>query len=138
MSFAFDGVGGRWLWFEEDGRKVAIAEIRQHAEHIAAEEGPIARRDFLQLVSNKLKRAERGELHVPDDGRASLVLVQGIMEIKWSLGAVQWRLYYCEPLRLHAGRAMLGLHFDRKSSLDEQDRQITEAARRWTVWQGRS
>lgn len=134
-SFAFDGVGGQWVWFEEDGRNVVIAEIRRSAQETAHRKGAVAERDFKALIREKLRRAERGALQMPGDGRSNLVSADGVMEIKWSQGRDQWRLYYCQPLQRHADRIMLGLHFSRKIDKDQQNQGIKEAARRWICWQ---
>ena len=134
-SFAFDGVGGKWEWYEEDGLNVPIAEIRQHGDRIAAADGEHAARDFKALIAEKLKLAGRGQLQVPEDGRPHLFVAGGVMEIKWGLRGAQWRLYYCEPLHLHAARVMLALHFTQKIDLARQDEDIQEAARRWSCWQ---
>lgn len=135
-SFAFDRAGGAsWQWYQEAGRPVPIDEMRRHIEDYAAGEGLGAAKLFRADIHTKLLRAQAGTLQVPDDGRPELRLVQGIMEIKWGVGDAQWRLYYCEPLHLQAQRIMVGLHFNRKEDLDQQDAHIREAARRWTSWQ---
>ena len=136
-SYAFDGRGGEWEWFEEQGRNVPIAEIRQQAAVIAGSDGRAASRDFLALVSTKIKLAEQGALAVPVDGRPHLFRAEGVKELKWSVDGVQWRLYYCEPLTLYTRRGMLALHFARKESLGQQDTAIDEAARRWAAWHAR-
>ena len=114
-SFAFDGVGGRWEWYEVGGRRIPIDEIQQHASAIAASESANAARDFKQLIAEKLRRAGRGALSVPEDGRPHLFRADGVMEIEWRLRGDQWRLYYCEPLQLRRERVMLGLYFNKKA-----------------------
>jgi hypothetical protein len=130
-SFAFDGVGGAsWEWYQDAGRPVPIDEMQQHIQALAASDGPRPAKLFRAEIHTKLLRAQAGTLQVPGDGRPELMLVRGVMEIKWGIDDAQWRLYYCEPLHLQARRVMLGLHFDRKDDLDQQNVQIREAARR--------
>lgn len=133
-SFAFKG-GGVWFWYERDGTNVPIAEIRAHAESISRDEGPDAARDFMAMIRVKLKRAEQGQLIEPQEGRPYLARQPGMMEVKWSIEQRLWRLYYCEPPRLHEQRGMLGLYFNEKLSKKQQDCDIDEAARRWHWWQ---
>ncbi|WP_073460264.1 type II toxin-antitoxin system RelE/ParE family toxin [Pseudonocardia thermophila] len=136
MSFAYiGGGGGTWDWYVEGGLKLAIEEIRRHAAAIAATSGDLAAADFLALIRAKLKRAERGELEVPDDGKPHLHLRPGVMEIRWHIEGTNWRLYYCEPLELRLSRVMLGLLFNVKTSPEQQDADITAAAHRWSCWQ---
>lgn len=135
-SFAFDEIGGAsWQWFQEAGRTVPIDEMRRHIRAYEVSEGSGAASLFRAEIHTKLLRAQAGTLQVPQDGRAELRLVPGIVEIKWGIDADQWRLYYCEPLHLQARRVMVGLYFDRKENLDQQDVHIREAARRWAAWQ---
>lgn len=132
-SFAFNG-GGRWRFFERDGVKVPLAEIAQAADRIEVEEGRVARQDFVEAVRAKLKAAEDGALTPPDDVKTRMNRAQGIDELRWRIDRKQWRLYYCEPLRLHRERVMLALRFSRKTSTDRQDRDIDEAVTRYTWW----
>lgn len=136
-SFAFDNRGGSWSWYEDAGAKVPIDEIRHHVTLLRDSEGEIAAVDFRNLISHKLRCAERGTLQVPDDGRPQLARAPGVMEIKWGIERVAWRLYFCEPPQLYSSRIMLGLHFAQKDTLATQDQDIDEAARRWTAWQAR-
>ncbi len=138
-SFAFDGVGGQWAWYHDDhSQRVPIDEILQHMRAVRAADGEIAAYDFRELVRAKLKLAEQGHLQIPGDGRPSLVRADGVMELKWRIRRTEWRLYYCEPLGLRSARVMLGLHFNRKDTLGQQDADIDEAARRWRWWQERN
>ena len=132
-SLAFDGVGGRWEWYKEGGANVPMGEIHEHLATLTVRKGPPAATDLKAMIRTKLKTAERGALHEPGNGCSNLVSARGVMEIKWSQGRDQWRLYYCEPL--HLDRVMLGLLFNQKHDNDQQDRDIDEAAHRWTCWQ---
>lgn len=133
-SFAFSG-GGEWDWYKENGKNVPYVEIKSENDLIEAAEGPDAARDFRKLIKVKLDKAERGELNEPEDGRPYLARQPGVMELKWGLEDQQWRLYYCEPLKLYQARVMLGLLFGRKVSKEQQDGDIDDAAARWTWWQ---
>jgi hypothetical protein len=72
-SFAFDGVGGKWLWLERDGAKVPIDEMKAEGKSIESSQGIQAVRDFQALIKVKVERAARGELVEPEDGRPYLV-----------------------------------------------------------------
>ncbi|GAA4024934.1 hypothetical protein GCM10022247_56720 [Allokutzneria multivorans] len=132
-SFAFNG-GGNWRWYEPNGINLPMREARQCAALIEATQGQVARDDFISAIMTKIKKAERGELEYPDDAKAGMARSPDINELKWRLEDDEWRLYYSEPIKLHAQRGMLGLHFDVKPDLDHQDRSIDEAARRNKDW----
>jgi hypothetical protein len=133
VSFAFGG-GGTWQFYERDGAKVPLEEIKQVATRIEAEEGYIAKIDFIEAVRAKLQAAERGELMPPDDVKTRMTRASGIDELRWRIDHKQWRLYYCEPVRLHQKRIMLGLRFSQKTTADLQDRDIDEAVVRYNWW----
>jgi hypothetical protein len=132
-SFACDG-GGTWYFYERGGINIPMAEIRRHANTIAATEGSIARDDFLAMIRLKIRKAAMGELVPPGDVKARMARSHEINELRWRLRGTQWRLYYSEPLRLRAARVMLGLRFNHKISVEQQDRDIDEASRRNAWW----
>ena len=136
-SFVFDG-GGQWQWLMQGNKNVPFSEMQDHYTQIESSEGAVAARDFRALIKEKLRKAARGELREPEDGRAYLARRAGVMEIKWGLDERQWRLYYCEPIKLLIDRVMLGLLFNRKDTVDQQDQDIDEAANRWIWWQRNS
>ncbi|TDV50723.1 hypothetical protein [Actinophytocola oryzae] len=70
----------------------------------------------------------------PDDVKTDMARASGIHELRWRIECKQWRMYYCEPLRLRLKRIMLGLPFSEKTTLDLQNDDIDEAVTRYNWW----
>ncbi|WP_168200738.1 hypothetical protein [Allokutzneria sp. NRRL B-24872] len=132
-SFAYNG-GGDWRFYEREGVNIPMAEIREHASVIAAVEGIAARNDFIATIRLKIKRAALGKLVPPADAKTRMARRPDINELRWLIEGTHWRLYYSEPLRLHTERVMLGLRFNHKASVEQQNRDIDEASQRNVWW----
>ena len=133
MSFAFNG-GGAWWFYKRDGVHVPLEEIKQAAVGVEAEEGLLAKIDFVEAIRVKIKAAQLGELTPPDDVKTDLARAAGLHELRWRIERKQWRLYYCEPPRLYVKRIMLGLLFNEKTTSDLQDEDIDNAVNRYIWW----
>ncbi|GAA4018709.1 hypothetical protein GCM10022247_47920 [Allokutzneria multivorans] len=132
-SFAYNG-GGTWRFYEREGVNIPMAEIREHASAIAAVEGIAARNDFIATIRLKIKRAALGQLVPPADAKTRMARRPDSNELRWLFESTHWRLYYSEPLRLYTERVMLGLRFNIKRSMEQQNRDIDEASLRNVWW----
>ena len=89
-------------------------------------------------VEARMRRAAAGNLHAADADEATPVRKQPYLwEIRWNFSARPFRLYHAEPSK--QPRLLLALKYHWKDTsfptrdqvLDEQDRQMAEAARRY-------